>query len=94
MIDSYGFAGFPRCDAHDGIVHRPARVVNEGRLVGVVHEKVEKVKAAIPGTLHMGSLHPQARERRRIKNLRNRSRKHPIGAVHHHDMPVAGSQRR
>lgn len=43
---------------------------------------------------HMGKLDDEARERRRVKNLRNRNRQHPESAVHHLDMPVRGSQRK
>lgn len=43
---------------------------------------------------HNGRLDDEARHRRVAKNLRNRNRSHPQHPVHHHDMPVRGSQRK
>ena len=40
---------------------------------------------------HMGHLDAEARERRRSKNLRSRSRVHPKGFHHGFDMPVGGA---
>ena len=44
--------------------------------------------------MHNGKLSPEARARRVIKNLRNRNRVHPTGAVHELDMPAPGAFKR
>jgi hypothetical protein len=89
MISSYGFAGFPPCFAHDGLIHSPAHCLTEGVLHGVVHKVQEKAERIVILTTHLGSLDRDARERRRVKNLRNRARKAEGNAFH-----ARGSQRK
>lgn len=77
----------PRCEVHDDI-HAPVLCRSEHVWHHVVCQPKEKEKRSVVVGTHMGRLGTEARDRRRAKNARNRSRKNSGS-----DTRAPGSQR-
>ncbi len=74
-----------------------AQTIRKEKMVNLGTDSPPKFKPN-PGEIgagtHRGRLDAEARQRRAVKNVRNRSRQHPTHPLHHHDMIQPGSNKK